>query len=174
MKEKCSQRLMCATETVNSWQNTRKLVLFECLTTPHSNHLSGTSSGKKNPQFLEMFVLKMQINIFLFISSHIDGSISYTMSAERYGAYLTTSEKGYEGSGSPSKVSLKTLFSFAKEGVVWLRTHGVRLAKCLQFASSSVADAEKASFALASPAHVLQPPLQVLCWCCWQCSLHKY
>lgn len=56
-----------------------------------------------------MFVLKMQMNIFLFISSHVDGSVSYNMSTQRYGAYLTTSEKGCEGSGGPCKMSSKSL-----------------------------------------------------------------
>lgn len=58
-----------------------------------------------------MFVLKMQMNIFLFISSHVDGSVSYNKSAQRYGAYLTTSEKGYVGPGGPCKMTLKSLFA---------------------------------------------------------------
>lgn len=78
----------------------------------------------KNPEFLEMFVLKMQINIFLFISSHVAGSVSYTKSAWRSGAYLTPSGKGCEGSGGPFKISLKSAFNCAKgEGVEWVRTH---------------------------------------------------
>jgi len=56
--------------------------------------------GEKYPQFLEMFVLKMQINIFIFISSHVNGSVSYTASAWRYGARLTTSGKGCECSAA--------------------------------------------------------------------------
>lgn len=53
----------------------------------------------------------MQMNIFLFISSHVDGSVSYNMPAQRYSAYLITSEKGTEGSGGPCKMSLKSLFA---------------------------------------------------------------
>lgn len=96
------------------------------------------------------------------------------MSAWRYGAYLTTSEKGCEGLGRPSKINLNSLFSFAKKGVEWLRTHRVRFDKCLQLVSSSPACAEKASLALSPPALVLQPPLQGHCWCCWERSSHKY
>lgn len=110
-----------------------------------------------------MFVLQMQINTFKFLSSHVDGYVSYNRSAWRYGAYLTTSEKGCEGPSRPSKIRLNSLFSFAKRGSEWLRTHRVPFDRCLQFVSSSLACAEKASLALSPPAPVLQPPLQVHC-----------
>lgn len=97
------------------------------------------------------------------------------MPAQRHGAYLTTSEKGCEGSGGLFKVNLKSLFSLTKgEGVEWLRIHRVQFDTSLQLMSRSAADAEKSSFALPSPAHSPQPPLQVHCWCCWPCSSHEY
>lgn len=146
--EKCSQCLMRATETVNSWQNTRKLVVSECLTTTHSNHLSHTSSGKKNQKCLFwkcklLFFIYSQSRSWVCFLHHVCMEIWCLFNCFRKTLWRLGNLQ------SPSKISLKSLFSIAKGKEEWMRTHRAQFNKCLK---------------------VMSCPC---CWiCCWICCWH--
>lgn len=135
---------MHATETVNSWENTRKLVVSECLTTTHSNHLSHTSSGKKNQKCLFwkcklLFFIYSQSRSWICFLHHVCMEIWCLFNCFRKRLWRLGNLQ------SPSKISLKSLFSIAKGKEERMRTHRAQFNTCLKVMS---------------------------CPCCWICCWH--